>query len=230
MCLACQTGWWGGCLKQAASRKSTGLKSFLPRAYAGLYTSSSAGALLSWLKLRRSDPSPDGSAPKEATRSPTPALHHAPSATTADLEGQATPRFRQPITPRRSALKKHPSLGGLGGHHGPISLNAVAHTGFSFPVPPTGPQLVPGVHLMPRAPSIANTSGLRPNVARTMATVQSMREAQANQRVQQELAQHAERERAQQAAEQAAMRDYLRSRPPQVCLHSGMHRAAPLDV
>ncbi|PRW34023.1 alpha beta-hydrolase [Chlorella sorokiniana] len=168
------------------------------------------GALLIWLKLRRSGSSADGTTPKEAKRSPAPGLGRASSATTVDLESATTPRFRQPITPRRSALKHSSSLGGSGSQRGLISLHAAAHTGFSFPMPPTGPQLVPGVHLMPRAPSVSSISGLRPNVARTMATVQSMREAQASQRAQQ-----AERERAQQAAEQAAMRDYLRSRPPQ---------------
>ncbi|KAL4425290.1 hypothetical protein ABPG75_009306 [Micractinium tetrahymenae] len=155
---------------------------------------------------------------RAAKQSPEPAPRRTASGASIDLEGAYTPRFRQPATPRRSALKgaRDGAAAGAAAFH----LHAVAAM-LPGPRAPE-PQLVPGVHLMPRvpsgpagsgsgAPSIPRTSSatsigprVPPNVARTMSAVQDMQDARRAAYL------------AQQAAEQAAMRDYLRSLPPQV--------------
>lgn len=174
-----------------------------------------------YLRLRRGPGSSSDAAggyrfdKSAAKRSPAP--RRTASGSSLDLEGACTPRFRQPITPRRSALKGDRDGGG-----GAVHLHVVA-AGLPAPRAPET-QLLPGVHLMPRAPSGAAASAggasciprsssatsIGPRVpasaTRTAAAaaVHDMQDAQ--------RAAHL----AQQAAEQAAMRDYLRSLPPQV--------------
>lgn len=136
---------------------------------------------------------PDRSASK---RSP-PTVLRASSGVSVDLEGARTPRYRQPSTPHRSALKHHLSDSGVGPS---ISLHVAAH---GLSAPPAVPQLrlVPGVHLLPRTPGALPGHGLAPNVARTMAAVQDAQAARRDAYL------------SQQVAEQVAMREYLRSKP-----------------
>lgn len=121
-----------------------------------------------------------------AKQSPAPAPRRTASGGSIDLEGACTPRFRQPITPRRSALKHGAASGafsvstGAGG--GAFHVHAVQA---GVTAQRAGPQLVPGVHLLPRAPSstagsgavsLAGSAGPRvpASVARSMAAIQDL--------------------------------------------------------
>ena len=158
-----------------------------------------AGALLWWLWRRKLARDGAAKAPpaftfdgKELKKSPPP-VRRTHSVNSLDLEGAYTPRYRQPITPRRAALKQS-------GYGATISVHASAGGG--------GKQLASGVQLLPRAPG-AGGARMPVSMARTMAAVAGMQEAR-------RAGVQAERYASQQAAEQAAMREYLKSKPPQV--------------
>ncbi|KAL4435653.1 hypothetical protein ABPG77_002616 [Micractinium sp. CCAP 211/92] len=149
-----------------------------------------------------------------AKQSPEPAPRRTASGNSIDLEGACTPRFRKPITPRRAALK--------GGSEGAAGGNFHLHAVSGAPPAPRAPdtQLLPGVHLMPRAPSGSAGSGVpyipRPSPASTVGPRVPAAVSRAPIALQDMQDARRVAYLAQQAAEQAAMRDYLRSLPPQV--------------
>ncbi|EFN57159.1 hypothetical protein CHLNCDRAFT_143519 [Chlorella variabilis] len=164
-----------------------------------LGAAAASGALLWWLWRRKLARDGAAKAPpaftfdgKELKKSPPP-VRRTHSVNSLDLEGAYTPRYRQPITPRRAALKQS-------GYGATISVHASAAGG--------GKQLASGVQLLPRAPG-AGGARMPVSMARTMAAVAGMQEAR-------RAGVQAERYASQQAAEQAAMREYLKSKPPQV--------------
>lgn len=124
---------------------------------------------------------------RAAKASPEPAPRRTASGRSVDLEGAYTPRYSQPITPRRSALKGGRE-GGAAAAGAAFHMHAVSAV---LPAPRTpDTQLLPGVHLMPRVPSgsagggaphipcTSSATSVGPrvpaNVARTMAAVQDM--------------------------------------------------------
>lgn len=196
-------------------------------------------ALLLWLKLRASPAVADApehqlpeksgggsasskrssrSAPSERERRGPSGLSVARSASglSIDLEGARTPRYRQPITPRRPALK-HSQSGGSGHAMATAAISLHASAGAGAHAVQPSPRLVPGVNLLPRVPGAGPgaSTGVSHAVARTQAAVVDAQAARHQTYVAQQAARR-EAYLAQQAAEQAAMREYLRGKPQHV--------------